>query len=101
MAKALHEQAAEYIRSRILTGEYAVGSQIPTENELCAAAGRETHQGDFYLPLDRDSYDIPITISDGTGTVVLTARSTSGTMVPVVEQATVNATYTDWEYFFE
>ena len=72
-----------------------------TENELCAAAGRETHQGDFYLPLDRDSYDIPITISDGTGTVVLTARSTSGTMVPVVEQATVNATYTDWEYFFE
>ena len=39
MAKALHEQAAEYIRSRILTGEYAVGSQIPTENELCALLG--------------------------------------------------------------
>ena len=39
MGKALHEQAAEYIRARILSGEYAVGSQIPTENELCALLG--------------------------------------------------------------
>lgn len=39
MAKALHEQAAEYIRSRVLSGEYAVGSQIPTENELCTLLG--------------------------------------------------------------
>lgn len=36
MAKSLHEQAAEYIRTRIASGEYAVGSQIPTEKELCA-----------------------------------------------------------------
>lgn len=28
-----------------------------TENELCAAAERDTNQGDFYLPTDRDSYE--------------------------------------------
>ena len=39
MAKALHEQAAEYIRARIQSGEYALGSRIPTENELCALLG--------------------------------------------------------------
>ena len=39
MAKALHEQAAEYIRSRVQSGEYPVGSQIPTENELCTLLG--------------------------------------------------------------
>ena len=31
-----------------------------TENELCAAAERDTNQGDFYLPTDRDSYEVPI-----------------------------------------
>lgn len=39
MAKSLHEQAAEYVRARILSGEYPVGGQIPTENELCALLG--------------------------------------------------------------
>lgn len=39
MAQALHAQAAEYIQSRILSGEYPVGSQIPTENELAALLG--------------------------------------------------------------
>ena len=39
MAKSLHEQAAEYVRARIVSGEYPVGSQIPTENELCALLG--------------------------------------------------------------
>lgn len=34
MAKALHQQVSDYIRTRILQGEYPVGSQIPTENEL-------------------------------------------------------------------
>lgn len=72
-----------------------------TENELCAAAGREPNHGDFYIPLDRDTYNIPITIANGCGTVVLTAKSVSGTVVPEVTSAVVNATYTDWEYFFE
>ena len=39
MAKSLHEQAAEYIRARIQSGEYALGSRIPTEKELCALLG--------------------------------------------------------------
>ena len=39
MAASLHEQAAEYIRARVLSGEYPLGSQIPTENELCALLG--------------------------------------------------------------
>lgn len=72
-----------------------------TENQLCAAAGRDTDQGNFYLPTDRTSYDIPITIADGTGTVLLTAKAGSGNPVVVVGQAVVNATFTDWEYFFE
>ena len=36
MSKALHMQVSEYIRSRIESGEYAIGSQIPTENELAS-----------------------------------------------------------------
>ena len=43
-----------------------------TENELCAAAERDTNQGDFYLPTDRDSYEVPITISNGVGQILLT-----------------------------
>lgn len=39
MAKALHEQAAEYIRTRIQNGTYPVGAQIPTENELTELLG--------------------------------------------------------------
>lgn len=39
MARSLHEQAAEYIRARIASGEYALGGRIPTENELCALLG--------------------------------------------------------------
>lgn len=39
MPTSLHEQAAEYIRARIASGEYALGAQIPTEKELCARLG--------------------------------------------------------------
>ena len=39
MAQALYVQAAEYIREKIAEGEYPVGSQIPTENELAAQLG--------------------------------------------------------------
>ena len=34
MAQALYKQIAEYIRERIVSQEYPVGSQIPTECEL-------------------------------------------------------------------
>ena len=72
-----------------------------TENELCAAAERDTNQGDFYLPTDRDSYEVPITISNGVGQILLMAKSGSGTVYPQVNAVEVNATYQDWEYFFE
>lgn len=39
MPTSLHEQAADYIRARIASGEYALGAQIPTEKELCARLG--------------------------------------------------------------
>ena len=34
LAQALYKQIAEYIRERIVSQEYPVGSQIPTECEL-------------------------------------------------------------------
>lgn len=39
MAQALYIQAAEYIREKIAAGDYPVGSQIPTENELALQLG--------------------------------------------------------------
>ena len=71
-----------------------------TENELCAAAGRDTDQGNFCLPTDRNTYQIPVTISDGVGEVKFTALPADAAAV-TVRSAVVEATYTDWEYFFE
>ncbi len=34
MGNALYLQVCDYIQSRIASGEYPVGSQIPTEHEL-------------------------------------------------------------------
>lgn len=39
MAQKLHVQVSEYISTRIESGEYPVGSQIPTENELALLLG--------------------------------------------------------------
>lgn len=39
MSQKLHEQVSEYIRTRIESGEYPLGSQIPTENELAGRLG--------------------------------------------------------------
>lgn len=36
---ALHQKVAEHIRSQISSGEYEVGSQLPTENELAIFFG--------------------------------------------------------------
>lgn len=69
-----------------------------TENELCAARDRATGAGDFFLPTDRGEYDIPMTIADGVGQVLLTPCP-NGDLT--VRDATVTATYFDWEYFFE
>ncbi len=71
-----------------------------TENELCAAAGRDTDLGNFCLPTDRGTYQIPVTVSNGVGVVKLTALPADAAAVSV-NAAVVEATYTDWEYFFE
>lgn len=39
MSQTLHVQVSEYIRTRIESGEYPIGSQIPTENELAQLLG--------------------------------------------------------------
>ena len=41
-----------------------------------------------------------MTVADGTGTVTLQALPTDAAAVTVTE-AVVEASYTDWEYFFE
>lgn len=71
-----------------------------TENELCTAAERDPDQGNFFLPTDRSTYSIPVTISDGVGTVTLEALPQDAAHV-TVNSAVVEATYFDWEYFFE
>ncbi len=71
-----------------------------TENQLCEAAGRDTHAGDFFLPTDRGVYDIPVTINQGTGVVELTALPGDAASIQVVGTS-VSGTFTDWEYFFE
>ena len=39
MSVALHQKIAEHIRAKIRSGEYEVGSQLPTENELSVFFG--------------------------------------------------------------
>ena len=71
-----------------------------TEKRLCEAAGRDSSSCDWFLPTDRGSYDIPVTMENGTGTVTLTALPQDAATVTVTG-ATVNATFFDWEYFYE
>lgn len=71
-----------------------------TENELCTAAGRDPDQGNFFLPTDRSIYYVPVTISNGVGVITLEALPQDAANV-TVNSATVEATYFDWEYFFE
>lgn len=80
------------------TGSFLHATAV-TENELCAAAGRDTNCGDWFLPTDRTVYQIPVTIKNGTGVVRLTAWPAGALLT--VDAAEVEATYTDWEYFFE
>ena len=71
-----------------------------TETALWAERGREGGDAGFYLPTDRSVYNIPVTVADGTGTVTLQALPADAAAVTVTE-AVVEASYTDWEYFFE
>ena len=71
-----------------------------TEKRLCKAAGREGTYCDWFLPTDRGTYDIPVTIENGTGSVTLTALPGDAATL-AVNSAVVNGTFFDWEYFYE
>lgn len=71
-----------------------------TEKQLCEAAGRESENCDFFIPTDRPAYDIPVTISNGAGTVRLNALPADAASL-TVQGADITALYTDWEYFYE
>ena len=82
-------------------GHYAFLRWYPdTDTALWAEHGREGGDAGFYLPTDRSVYNIPVTVADGTGTVTLQALPAEAAAVTVTE-AVVEASYTDWEYFFE
>ena len=71
-----------------------------TEDELWTARGREAGLAGWQLPTDRGIYQIPVTIANGVGVVTFTPQP-AGAASFTLESAVVEATYTDWEYFFE
>lgn len=71
-----------------------------TEKRLCEAAGRESLNCDYFIPADKESYDIPVTMENGVGTVTLTALPGDAAQLTVTS-ARVNGTFFDWEYFYE
>lgn len=71
-----------------------------TEKRLCEEAGRESLNCEFFIPTSKDSYDIPVTMENGTGTVTLTALPGNAAHL-TVSSAQVNGTFFDWEYFYE
>lgn len=68
MAQTLHRQVSEYIRSRIESGEYPVGSQIPTEWELAQLLG--VSRPTVRQALDNLSHSGYLTRVKGKGTFV-------------------------------
>ena len=72
-------------------------AECETEHQLLAESGRTDRSPDYFLPTDRGQWDIPVTVVNGEGSVVLTA--TDSTLS--VTDAVVTATYFDWLYFFE
>ncbi|MGN0974378.1 MAG: hypothetical protein ACI4OL_00135 [Gemmiger sp.] len=80
------------------TGDFLLVQSL-TEQELCASIDRPTWGVNYYIPTDKTSYDIPVTIQDGTGSVRLQSVPDTGRVT--VRGATVNATFFDWEYYYE
>ena len=72
-------------------------AECETEHQLLAESVRTDRSPDYFLPTDRGQWDIPVTVVNGEGSVVLTA--TDSTLS--VTDAVVTATYFDWLYFFE
>ena len=68
-----------------------------TERELLDKDDRHSQNPNFFLPADRNAWVIPVTVSQGTGVVILQSTDSSLT----VQSAEVMATYDDWLYFLE
>lgn len=72
-------------------------AECETERQLLAESGQTDRSPDYFLPTDRGQWDIPVTVVNGEGSVVLTA--TDSTLS--VTDAVVTAAYFDWLYFLE
>lgn len=70
-----------------------------TEERLWAERGKDG-SANYFLPTDRTTAQIPVTIAGGVGVVELEVWPTDAASL-TVSAATVNATTVDWEYFFE
>lgn len=80
------------------TGDFLLVESL-TEQALCAAIDRPIWGVNYFIPTDKTTYDIPVTIQNGTGTVRLQSVPETGEVT--VENAAVNAVFCDWEYFYE
>lgn len=71
-----------------------------TEKRLCEEAGRDSLNCEFFIPTDKDTYSIPVTMENGVGTVTLTSLPGDAAHL-TVSSAEVTGTFFDWEYFYE
>lgn len=71
-----------------------------TEKRLCEESGRESLNCEFFIPTDKDTYSIPVTMENGVGTVTLTSLPGDAAHL-TVSSAEVTGTFFDWEYFYE
>ena len=72
-------------------------AESETERQLLEERGKTDRNPDYFLPTDRGQWDIPVTVVNGEGSVVLTATDSTLT----VTDAVVTATCFDWLYFLE
>ena len=72
-------------------------AECETERQLLEERGKTDRNPDYFLPTDRGQWDIPVTVVNGEGSVVLTATDSTLT----VTDAVVTATCFDWLYFLE
>lgn len=71
-----------------------------TEKRLCEESGRDSLLCEFFIPTDKDTYSIPVTMENGVGTVTLTSLPGDAAHL-TVSSAEVTGTFFDWEYFYE
>lgn len=86
-------------------GSFALGglspvvfADSPTEDAVQAELGLDLSQS-WYLPAGTEQY-VPVTIHDGTGTLVLTCRAAASPTLSLTD-VSVEGVYRDWEYTAE